>query len=69
MKTNILKKIGEMSEDRGVTHPLQQGQNFDRRRDFLKTKSMDMDTYGSISPGRGKWSKSGIFFNLFLALL
>ena len=38
MKTNILKKIGEMSEDRGVTHPLQQGQNLDRRRDFFENQ-------------------------------
>ena len=36
MKTNILKKIGEMSEDRGVPHPVQQGQNLDRRRDFFE---------------------------------
>ena len=42
-----------MYEDRGVTHPLQQGQNFDRRRDFLKTKFMDMDTYDTET--HGKW--------------
>ena len=42
-----------MSEDRGVTHPGQQGQNLDRRRDFLKTKFMDMDTYDTET--HGKW--------------
>ena len=42
-----------MSENRGVTHPGQQGQNLDRRRDFLKTKFMDMDTYDTET--HGEW--------------